>query len=197
MKESKIKEKQSRAKRIKILLKSYEGRFKSYQEMANFKEPVMLLMRNTRKTEFYDNVTSGWFSFTHTDGSGRNIKLSPEFLQTFDYGKRTFKGYICHEDYPTPLPERPIVTAEQFQWAIDKTQNDLQNWKAKELGARGDMWYKILIGIAIIIGVIGFIKLIVPDFTIFGIGGGGEVKEVVKTVVENATITSRNITKVP
>lgn len=195
MKESTIKEKQSKAKRIKILLKNYQGRFKSYQEMANFKEPVMMLIRNSRKVEFYDDVTSGWFEFIHSDGSGRRIKLSPEFLQTFDYGKRIFKGYICHEDYPTPLPEKPVVTAEQFQWAIDKTQNDLQNWRSKELTAKGIMWYKIIIGVAILIGVIGFVKLIVPDFNIFGMFGS---KETVTTVVNNVTeVAVRNITKLP
>ena len=79
-KESKIKENQSRAKKINILLKNYDKRFGSYQEMANFKEPVALLMRNTRRTEWFDDVTSGWFQFVHTDGSTRKIKLSPEFL---------------------------------------------------------------------------------------------------------------------
>jgi hypothetical protein len=165
---NKIKEKQSRAKRIKILLKAYEKKFTGeYLKMANFQEPIVMLMRNTRKIEFFDNATTGWFQYNHTDATTRKVKLSPEFLQTFDYGKRTFKGYILHEDHPTPLPESPVVTAEQFQWAIDKTQQDLVNHKAKELGARGDMWYKILIGIAVIIGVFGLIKLLVPDFLVF------------------------------
>ena len=193
MNRSKINEKQSRAKKIKILLKSYDKRMGSYLEMANFKEPVMFLMRNTRKTEFFDDVTTGWFQFEHTDGSSRRIKISPEFLQTFDYGKNTFKGYICHEDYPTPLPEKPVVTAEQFQWAIDKTQQDLLNHKAKEYDARGNMWYKIAIGIAIIIGVIAFAKLLVPD--LFSFGGGA--KQVAQTIVENTTAMARNVSLNP
>jgi hypothetical protein len=114
---------------------------------------------------------------------------------TFDYGKRTFKGYICHEDYPTPLPERPVVTAEQFQWAIDKTQQDLKDWKAKEYSAKGDMWYRILIGIAIVIGVLGFVKMIVPDFLsgLFSFGGDKAVEETTKAVA--STITDVNVTK--
>tara|TARA_B100001964_G_C14066601_1_gene523936 strand:- start:477 stop:941 length:465 start_codon:yes stop_codon:yes gene_type:complete len=153
-------------------------------------------MKNTRKTEFFDNVTTGWFGFEHTDGNPRRIKLGPEFLMTFDYGKRTFKGYICHEDYPTPLPERPVVTAEQFQWAIDKTQQDLKDWKAKEYSAKGDMWYKILIGIAIVVAVLGFVKMIVPDFLsgLFSFGGDKAVEETTKVVT--SAITDVNITKV-
>jgi len=190
--ESKLHEYQSKAKRIKVLLKNYDGRFKSYQEMSNFQEPVMFLMRNTRKTEFYDNATTGYFEFIHTDGRTRRIKLSPEFLQTFDYGKKTFKGYICHEDYPTPLPEKPLVTAEQFQWAIDKTQQDLTNYKAKELTARGDMWWKILLGVGAVILAFALAKMLVPNL----FGGGGE--KAVVDIVQNATqAVATNVSKFP
>ena len=189
MLESKIHEKQSKAKKIKILLKSYKTRFKSYQEMANFKEPVLFLMRNTRKVEFFDNVTTGWFQFNHTDGTMRKIKLGPEGLHTFDYGKRTFKGYIIHEDNPIPLPERPVITAEQFQWAIDKTHQDLINHRAKEYDAKGKMIWKILIGIGAIILALAFAKMLVPDLFNFGAS-----KQVVETV---ATQVAVNVSKFP
>lgn len=190
-KQSKINEKQSQAKRIKILLKTYEKKFKGdYQDMANFNEPVLFLMRNTRRTEFYDKATTGWFQFEHTDGTMRRIKLNPEFLQTFDYGKRTFKGYICHEDHPTPLPEKPVVTAEQFQWAIDKTQQDLLDHKAKEYSARGEMWWKILLGIGVLVVLFALAKMIVPD--LFSFGGGGA-----KQVAETTVAVAKNVSKLP
>ena len=173
-------------------MKNYKGKFKEYQDLANFQEPVMMFMRNSRKVEFYENVTTGFFHYTHTDGTVRKIKISPEFMHTFDYGKNNFKGYICHEDHPTPLPEKPVVTAEQFQWAIDKTQQDLMNHREKELTAKGDMWYKILIGIAIVIGVLAFAKMIVPDFFNFFSSGGEAVKEAGKnageTIARNVSI---------
>ena len=149
-KRTKLYKKKSLAKRIKILLKHYDGRFKSYQDMANFQEPVVFLIKNN-KVEFFDNATTGAFQFEHSNGSRRVINLGPEHLKTFDYGKRTFKGYIIDENTPTPLPEKPKVTAEQFQWAVDKTHHDIMNHRAKELSARGDMWWKILVGIAAII----------------------------------------------
>ena len=83
MKRSDLHEKQSKAKRIKILLKNYKKRMGDYQDMTNFNEPVMFLMRNTRKVEFYDGATTGWFQFTHSDGGLRKVKLSPEYLQTY------------------------------------------------------------------------------------------------------------------
>lgn len=190
-----IAENQSRAKRIKILLKNYDGRFKSYQDLANFKEPVLFLMRNNRKVEFHDNATQGKFLFTHTDGKERSIELSPQFMHTFDYGKKTFKGYVCHEDYPTPLPEVPVITGDIFGMAIDKTLNDMKKWKAEETRAIGDMWMKIGIGIAIVIGAFAVFKLLFPSASLAFWNSGG--KEAVQAVGEGATIVARNVTQLP
>ena len=105
-KSTKIQKKQSRAKRTKILLKQFEKKFEGdYLGMANFKEPVIMLIRRTKKVEWYDDANVGYFTFAHTDGTKREVKLDQEFLLTFDYGKRQFRGYIIHEDFPTPLPE--------------------------------------------------------------------------------------------
>ena len=133
--ETKLRKNQSRAKRIKILMKNYEGRFKSYQEMSNFQEPVVFLIRGNRKVEFYDNATQGKFVYTHSDGKERSIDLDARFLHSFDYGKRTFKGYFISEDSPTPLPENPVVTGEMFQMSTEKTLNDFRKWKADETRA--------------------------------------------------------------
>ena len=84
----------------------------------------------------------------------------PQMLHSFDYGKgNKFKGYICHEDYPIPLPDNPVLTAEVFQMAIDKTLNDIKKWRAKELQAKGDLVWKLLVGVAIVIAVLGVMAI--------------------------------------
>ena len=66
MVETKLQKEQSRAKRLKILLKKYEGRIRDHKELAEFKEPVLFLLRNTRKAEFYEDASTGRFAYTHT-----------------------------------------------------------------------------------------------------------------------------------
>ena len=46
-----------------------------------------------RRVEFYEDATHGEYAFNHSDGRKRVITLDPTFLHTFDYGKRTFKGW--------------------------------------------------------------------------------------------------------
>lgn len=192
---TKLKKEQSKAQKIKILLKKYDGRFKSYMEMSSFEEPVVFLLRNNRRAEFYEKATSGKFIFIHTDGKERSIDLSPQFLHTFDYGKRNFKGYVCHEDFPTPLPEIPVVTGEMYQMGIEKTLNDFKKWKADETRAIGDMWWKILLGLGAVILAIGAVKLLVPSLSLpFFANGNGEA---IQKVAENTTAIVRNITKLP
>lgn len=196
--ERKVGEIRSKATKIKSLIKKQKGLWGEYQSTREFKEPVMFLMRNNRKIEFYENCTQGKFPFTHTDATDRFLDLSPQFLHTFDYGKKEFKGYVCHEDFPTPLPEIPIVTAEMYQMGIEKTLNDIKKWKAEEAKALGDMWYKIAMGIAMILGVVIIGKLIVPNFHIPFFDS--KVAETVanpenaKEIVDNATTIVRNIT---
>ena len=151
--QTKIQEKQSKARRIKLLLKKYDKTFKAHMEMSNFKEPVVFLMKRNRKVEFYENATQGSFKFERTDGREGNIELAPEFLHTFDYGKRTFKGYLCHEDYLTPLPESPVIMADMFNIAQEKTLHDVRKWKKDEQAGIGLKWKQILIGIAILVAI--------------------------------------------
>lgn len=137
-------------RRIKVLLKKHKKLLTSYRDVIDFKEPIIFLIRRSQKVEFYENAIKNKFEFTDAEGETRNIILDPSFLLTFDYGKKRFKGYVCHEDHKTPLPENPFITAQQFDMAIDKTLNDVKEWKAKELKAKGEMWKAILIGIAVL-----------------------------------------------
>ena len=185
-----LSEKLSRAKKINILYKKYKKSWRKYQEMANFKEPIIQLIKNN-KVEFYEDATSGNFYFDHSDGSKRKVKLDPEFQLTFDYGKRNFKGYIVHENYPTPLPEKPIITAEQYQWGIDKTQQDQLNHQEKQIKARGDMWYKIFIGIAVIIVALALANMFGLD--IIGSFFNRTPEQVTTVVANNTPITPATV----
>ena len=46
---------------------------------------------------------------------------------------------------------------------VEKALNDVKEWKAKEIKAKGEMWYKILIGAAIIVGLFVLWKIAVPS----------------------------------
>lgn len=157
---TKVQKAQSKAKRIKLLFKQYDKTFKSYQEMSDFKEPIVFLMRRNRKVEFHDKATEGTFMFKHSNGKDLGIVLEPQYLHTFDYGKKTFKGYILHEDYPNPLPEEPTVSSDLYLISMDKALHDIRKHKADEEKAIGLKWKQILIGLGIVIAIIGGIKIL-------------------------------------
>lgn len=155
----------SKAEKKKILFKKKKRFIKEYKEMTAFSEPILILMRRNQKAEFYENATQGKFEFEHSDKTERYIILDTKYLQTFPYGKSTFKGYICHEDHPLPLPNEPEVTSETIGIAIDKTLNDIKKWKAQEIKAKGELIWKIAIGIAIIIGMYILYTMFAPQQT--------------------------------
>lgn len=160
----KLADKQSKAKRINILFKKYRKFARSYMDMANFEEPCLLLMRNDRRIEFFEKATQGVFEFDHTDGGKGRIELNPSFLHTFMYGRKNFRGYICHEDFPTPLPENPLITARTYATSIDKIANDMNKWKTDRTKAISGLVWKIALGIAIIIGALALGSLFAPEF---------------------------------
>lgn len=185
---TKIANAQSKAKKIKLLFKTYEKTFRSYKDMSDFKEPVVFLIRRTRKVEFFDNATTGEFTFEHSNKKDRTIELEPQFLHTFDYGKRTFKGYILHEDYPRPLPEEPIVNSELYLISMDKALHDIRKHQADLERGIGLKWKQILIGLAILAGVIFGIQLLAKimgfDIDLFPFGNK-ETAQAVGTAVTN------------
>jgi hypothetical protein len=152
---------ESKAKKRKIIFKKYKKLFRSYFETANFEEPVMILMRRTGKAEFFEKATAGEFKFTHSDGEERNIILTPRFMQTFEYGKNQFKGFVCHEDFPMPLPEDPVLTTEMMGIIIEKTLNDMKKWKTEEWKAKTNFYWKVIIGIAILAGMYILYKMLI------------------------------------
>ena len=193
----KIKEKIQRyldsKNRKKLLFKRYKKRFlRSYQELANFEEPIMQLIRRNHRVEFYENVIEGEYVFTHSDGGKRTIELDPSSMLTFDYGKTTFKGYVCDEDSGVPLPERPIITSGTIQNLMDKVMKDKKLGDAKKTQAMGGLIWQI--GKIILYFGGGIVALLIIDGLMdFGILdkilNRGTV-EVVKTVVQNASSIS-------
>lgn len=164
MKEKKLQQTpKEQNKKIKNLFKKYKKTFGTYKSIAQFKEPICILMRTTNKADFYEDVKTGEFTFEHSDGKTRSILLTPKNIQTFDYGNSTFRGYVCHENFPLPLPQEPLATVEEINIVINKTLNDMKKWKAMERKALGDLFYKIAVGIAIIILAIVAYKLVAPN----------------------------------
>lgn len=145
-----------------ILFTKAKGILGKYNKMVDFNEPILQLIRRSGSVEWKDGVNKSIFEFTHSDGSIRKILLDIKDLKTFKYGKRKFSGYICHEDFPTPLPGDPIVTSEMIGIAIDKTLNDIAKWKSEVLKARGDMVWKIGLAVAVVIGAIALYMMLVP-----------------------------------
>lgn len=130
---SDVKEPKSRAARVRMLLKKNYRVFKDKEKLTDFKEPVVFLRRRGGGTEIYEDSTKGIFEFTHSDGKYREIYLDPSTQGTMDYGKRKFKYYFCHEDFPLPLPEIPLVTADTVNMILEKSMMDL-----KKLNERKD-----------------------------------------------------------
>lgn len=174
-----ITQKESQAERRRILFKVHKGLLRKKQKLVEFDEPILILMREGKKAEFYEKATGGKFIFSHSDGDERFIILDQSFMQTFEYGGKVFSGYICHEDFPTPLPENPIVTTELVALLYEKTLNDIKKWKIEELKAKKGLrmvWVWIILAIGAVIVLILIFKE--PTNT--------------TTIIENATNIANN-----
>lgn len=156
----KIEEMKSRAKQIDILYKKYQGTFKSYLEMTNFKEPVLELIRNDGTIEFFEDASKGKFTFMHSNGTMKYLILDSRYLLTMPYGRKSVRKYICHEDMLTPYLEKPVLTAEIFRDEIDKVNKDLESYKSAKYKNQGLMIKDIAKGLAWIIGIAGAVIIL-------------------------------------
>lgn len=116
----------AQAKKIKILIQKQKKLIKTQEKLANFKEPCILLLRNTGKAEWHEEATKGDWEYTHSDGGKRFIVLNKEGLSQIEYAERTINTYICHEDYPLPLKLmfNPIVATDIMTQHHEKTVNE-------------------------------------------------------------------------
>lgn len=161
-----IEEKRSQAEKMRKLFKIYKGLIIRQKKIATFREPCMILLRRGARAEFYENVTTGTFDYQHSDGTDRKILLNREYHR-MDYGDRDFLCYVCHEDYPFPIPTGldPVLSAESFAIAIQKTLNDLDKLRAAEIKAKGMFFWKIMAGVALVLMAIMVYKTVVPPAT--------------------------------
>lgn len=195
-KSQEIKEQlESKAEQRQTLFKKYQKLLFAYQETAEFKEPILQLMRRNNTVDFFENTTEGEFKYTHSDGTDRTIILTTKNLLSFPYGKKTFKGYVCHEDYPLPLPEDPIITTEQMQTVIDKALNDIKKWKAQEINAKTKMIWTIGLTICAVIGLYILFRIMVPTPPIQIINTPNGTYQVINETIKNLTgLTTTNLT---
>lgn len=178
----------SRAKRIKTLLKKRETLLKKKYETVEFKSPVVFLMRNNGKTDFYEDATVGEWKFTHTNGEEKKVILDPSLQTTFNYGKTAFKGYIIQEDEKLPYPHNPLIYAQQWEMYSDKMLNDIRKHKAEEYKGMGSLIMKIAMAIALIIGVLAVANMV--GFNVMDIFGGKE-----EVIVEKGSNVLKNMSE--
>lgn len=142
---------ESQAQQIRAILKKEKALIRTYHTTREFKEPLMFLIRETGKIDWYENATTGEFKFTHSNGEERSIHLDNSKILKLDYGTKSIRTYIAHENFPFPLPEEPTIDATSFTISHEKTLNDIRKWKAEEYHAKATMWFYILGGIALIV----------------------------------------------
>ena len=136
-------EKQSKAKRIKILFKKQKTLMKHKRSLAEFKQPILILIRTNQKAEYFEDATSGIFEYQPTDKNKKDmerITLQPSKLINFDYGEENFKGYIHQEGDAFSYPHDPLMDIENYSITIQKTLSDRDKLEASRLRAMGRRW---------------------------------------------------------
>lgn len=170
-----------RKQRIKEVFTKQKRFLKARYNRLPIEEPVLYLHRRSGQVEFYEGVKEGLFEFKHSDGEIRFIIVNTNTQEMYGHTKDKYRGYIAHEDHPiTGFPD-PVMTCEQVNIIVEKSLNDIKKWKAKELQARGDMWWKIGLAIGAVILAIALFKTLVPTQP-------ETVVQVVKETAQNITI---------
>lgn len=186
---------------IRQILKTIYFIFKPELKIRPFKKPLLLLIRNTREVQFYENATEGKFRFVHTNGDIVERQLLTQKLLRFTYrkegkekdiGKYSFNGYILNEDAMFPEPQEIEIDAERVKFIFDKSLTDTKVFEARLKRIEMEGWQGLLlviaVGIAIIVGINWMTKGGVVQIinTILG-RDTGTTTETAKQVIENIT----------
>lgn len=155
-------ETQEQLKEVNKLIKSKKGLIKDYLKLKKATSPILLFMRRNGKATYYQNAKMGRYEFEHSDGTSRYIIIDKNAHEV-TAGDDTIKMYICHEDYPFPLPEEPLITTEMFNLIIEKTLHDKKEWETKLTQARSKMIWTIMIGIAILFALYMVYKMVFEE----------------------------------
>ena len=73
-------------------------------------------------------TTAGVFEYQPTDPrktDKQTVILNPAKQQIFDYGDKTFRGYIHREGDAFSYPHTPLMDAEAYNISQQKTLNDI------------------------------------------------------------------------
>lgn len=188
MKQLKVKDKDiltdEEVKRLHILFKRNQKAIGNYKSLVSFEQPVLLLIRNG-KVEFYEGVKGDTFRIPD-DEVGRIIRLGTNLLE-FEYGKETFKGYICNVDEAFPLPQKPIVYAELMELIIRKIITNYKNLESSGSEMRKTMW--AIFGM-LILGAIIYVFFLKDKLD------PNTAAQIANQTVQNLTTIAANMTKI-
>lgn len=119
---TKEEERITKPERIRMLFRKQKKLIGTQIKTVPVREPIAHLHRRSGDVEFYEGVTKGKWTITHSDGGNRVITINPSDQETFDYGGQKLRGYDCHEDAPTAGGWKdPIVTIEEIAISQEKT----------------------------------------------------------------------------
>jgi hypothetical protein len=151
------------ASRINKLIKKEKKLIFKIKKTVNFKEPVLFFIKADKHVEFFEGVQKGKFYADDSNGNEVEWDLNPNDLLDFEYGNRSFKGYILYERESRPYPKEPIIEAKLFEAVMIKIQTDLAKWKLKEKELNIKKWMPLVYILALIIGGFILYKLAVPN----------------------------------
>lgn len=152
----------SEAKQRKSLFQKHKKVIGTEEKLADFKEPVALLIRNTGSAHIYENVTKGKFYFKHSDGEERFILITGNPFNV-PYGRKTFRMYVLHENHALPLPENPLITTEAVANMLEQALVSSAKFKATEWRGRTNFAKMIVWGIIGIILAMILWYILVPS----------------------------------
>jgi hypothetical protein len=151
------------------------------------KEPLLLLLKEDKKIEVYQNIKTGWFPVPTKKKSRKLIYNDVTKAFDFEIGNNTYKTIIQYENNAFPYPLEPIIDAEkntaimELTWAQAKAEDDLENSDK----IKWTNW--IIYGIIAIIVIIILIKGLPMLINTLGIGGDQAVQNV-STIAKGGAI---------
>lgn len=137
---------------IKNLLKVTKKVIGYKEELARFKEPVLLLLRRNGEVSIYHGVKDTQWQYEHTDTTMRVIFLNTA-PYNMPYAGETFKMWICHEDFPFPMPMDIMTTTEEVTTIIDKVGAGMNKLLIEGLRAKTSSKVWMYVAIIAVIGI--------------------------------------------
>lgn len=149
-------------------------------------EYVLFLMKNNGHIDILEGISPGNFTIEDNKGNLKQIVLSANRIQTINYNKQHFKGWVAHEDNMMAYPQDPIHNAEMQTKIVEKLS---LNYREANTEKKIEAGTKRIIAI---IAVVGVLLIVLGSMaTRYGWFDSGTA-EVTKSVVE---IAKQNISR--